>query len=94
MTVGILDTCVEVQESFFNEVVAITNPSQANMKILNAVILWLKGDDKIMEFCKLIKRLAVGNKFTKELLQFELGMYSKWNTTVIHVYVQNVDDPA
>ena len=72
-TVGILDTCVEVKESFFNEVVAITNPSQANKRILNAVILWLNQDDRIMEFCKLIKRLAAESKFTKELLQFELG---------------------
>ena len=74
LTIGILDTLIEVKESFFDEVVAITNPSQANIKILDALILWLKQDDKIMEFCKVIKRLAMSNKFVKELLQFELGM--------------------
>jgi len=73
LTVGLLDACIEVKEGFFNEVVATTNPALANQRVLNALIYWLKKDDNIMEFCKVIKRLVKNNKHEKELLEFELG---------------------
>ena len=71
--IALLDAHVEVKERFFNDIITESDPGEANEKILGALILWLDGDRKIMDFCKAIKLLAVKKKFHKEILEFELG---------------------
>ena len=71
--IKLLNRHLTVTEGFYADVVSTTDPDAANKMILNALIHWLKQDDKIMEFCKVMRILATNRKYAKEVLQFEIG---------------------
>jgi len=81
--ITLLNRHLTVTEKFYDDILSTTDSNEANKMILNALIRWLKLDEKIMEFCKAIRVLATNRKDTKELLQFEIGMFDIHKTNVI-----------
>lgn len=71
--IELLSRHLSVTKGFHDDVVSKTDPDAANKLILNGVIRWLKKDDEIMEFCKVMRILATNRRHAKEVLQFQIG---------------------
>ena len=86
-SISILSENVPINESFFEEVLSLTNHKLANEKILNAMIYLLRKDDQMKGFCRLTKLLISENtKYSREILQFEIGTYI-FLYTYVRMYV-------
>ena len=70
-----LSAIVSLREGFFDEVIAYTEPRDANERILNAIIINMERDEEILRASELIKALIGNKQYSKEFLEFEIGMY-------------------
>ena len=75
-TIGILSENVEIDETFFNEMLSLTDHNVANEKILNAVILMVNRDGQIRGFSQLLKLLMKSDcRSSHEMRMFEIGKF-------------------
>ena len=75
VTLSTLSEVIEVEDFFFDQVLNCTNSKRANQRMLNSIIMLIKGDDQLASsFCRCIRILAGNKPFTAEMLEFQLGM--------------------
>ena len=86
-TIGLLSETVSLREGFFEEVIAYTDPRDANERILNAIIMNMERDEEILRACQLIKLLIGTKQYSEEFLEFEIGMYVSVYYTYVHTYL-------
>ena len=72
-TIGVLSEAVSLREGFFEEVIAYTDPREANERILHAIIIYMDRDDQLLKVCLLIKALIGSKKYSESFLEFETG---------------------
>ena len=89
-TIGILSENVEIDETFFNEMLSLTDHSVANEKILNAVILMVNRDTQIRGFSQLLKLLMKSDcRSSHEMRTFEIGKFTHvYTCTYMHAYLR------
>ena len=75
VTLSRLSELVAVDDLFFNQVLKCTNSKRGNRKILDAIIMQLKGDYEMASyFCKRLRDLLGNKPLTGEILAFQIGM--------------------
>ena len=72
-TIGLLSETVSLREGFFEEVIAYTDPREANERILNAIINNMERNDQLLRACELIKALIGSKQYSEVFLEFETG---------------------
>jgi len=72
-TIGLLSEMVSLKEGYFEEVIAYTDPREANQRILNSIIIFMDCDSQILRVCELIRVLIGSKQHSKEFLEFEIG---------------------
>ena len=80
-TIGLLSEIVTLKEGFFEEIIAYTNPREANQRILNAIVISLDHDQRLLRVCQLVKALIGSKQDSEEFLEFELGKYVRAATS-------------
>ena len=71
--ISLLSEAVSLREGFFEEVIAYTDPRDANERILNAIIINIERDEEILRARQLIKLLIGSKQYSEEFLEFEIG---------------------
>lgn len=75
VTLSRLSQLVVVDDLFFNQVLKCTDPKRGNRKILDAIIMQLKGDYEMASyFCKCLRELLGNKPITGEILAFQIGI--------------------
>ena len=74
ITLSALSNVMEVQDTFFDELLKYTDSKKANKKILNSVIMMLSGDKDTEGFCNIIRKVIGNKSLTAEFLEFQMGM--------------------
>ena len=68
-----MNSLIRVDEKFFNEIISMTDLRKANQKMYNALIVILKSDNQMMDFCNTVLSLCCRTKLCKEILDFTTG---------------------
>ena len=79
-----LSETVSLREGFFEEVIAYTDPSEANERILNTIIIIMERDEQLLRVCELIKVVIGSKQYSEEILEFETG---KFKTLYVRTYI-------
>ena len=75
-TIGVISESIGIDETFFNEILSLTDHNIANEKILNAVILMVNRDSQIRGFSQLLKLLMKSDcASSHEMRMFEIGKF-------------------
>ena len=74
-TIGLLSGTVSMREGFFEEIIAHTDPREANERVLNAIIGKLEHDEQLVRVCEIIKAVIGSKQDSDEFLEFEIGKY-------------------
>ena len=74
-TIGLLSGMIGLREGFFEEIIAYTDPREANQRILNAILLKVTHDGQFIIAYELIKALIGSKQHSKEFVEFENGKY-------------------
>ena len=88
ISIGILNSIMHVEERFFNEIISITDHRKANQRMLNALIVILKSDDQMKNFCDAVLALCTRDKLCKEIVEFTRGdLRHSYVATYVHAYI-------
>ena len=74
-TIGLLSATVSLREGFFEEIIAHTDPREANERVLNAIIGKMEHDQQLVSVCEIVKAVIGSKQDSDEFLEFEIGKY-------------------
>ena len=74
VTLSTLSSIIQVQDSFFDEVLSCTNSKKANKKILSSLIMMLRDDTAITGFSSVLRDIMGSKSPSLKFLEFQLGI--------------------
>ena len=86
-TMGILQTKFYVKDTFFSDIISMTDHKMANQRMLNALMILIQADNQMMNFCGAVLDLCSRDKFCDELVEFTKGRFYNYIRTVVRKYV-------
>lgn len=75
-TVALLNEIVPLKAEVFEEIIAYTDPKEANERMLNSIIRLVEHDEQFLRICELVKPLIGSKRDSDEFLEFEIGKYT------------------
>lgn len=75
VTLSAISSVMQVQDTFFDDVLKCTDSKKGNRMILDSMITKLTNDEDTKSFCNVIKKVIRSKSLTAEFLEFQTGMY-------------------
>ena len=86
-TMSILQTKIYVKETFFRNIISMTDHKMANQRMLHALMVLIQADDQMMSFCGAVLDLCSRDKFCNELVEFTRGRFYNYAICTYGTYV-------